>query len=159
MNYIILNIRNSIINLPIIHPTMIQHKNYHWKTLKAFIQESSQNIQELNQNIQELQKVTMSSSQNMQELKNATMSNTQNLQELKQFTHQAFASIEGQIDYLVAELNKIKEEELQSQLMAQGHYMIDEDDTSNSCHEHVPNTTILESEEIVDDNVEEEKKE
>jgi hypothetical protein len=31
-------------------------------TLKAFIQESTQNIQELNQNIQELQKVTMSNS-------------------------------------------------------------------------------------------------
>jgi len=56
-------------------------------TLKAFIQESSQNIQEL-------QKVTMSSSQNMQELKNVIMSNSQNLQELKQFTHQAFAKME-----------------------------------------------------------------
>jgi hypothetical protein len=38
-------------------------------TLKAFIQESNQNIQELNQNIQELQKVTMSNSQNLQELR------------------------------------------------------------------------------------------
>jgi hypothetical protein len=67
--------------------------------------------------------------------------------------------MEGQIDYLVVELNIIEEEELQSQLMAQGHYMIDEDDTSNSCHEHVPNTTILYSEEIVDDNEEVEKDE
>jgi len=37
--------------------------------------------------------------------------------------------------------------------------MIDEDDASNSCHEHVPATTILESEEIVDNNEEEEKEE
>jgi hypothetical protein len=105
--------------------------------LKAFIQQSSQAIQEL---------------------KNATMSNSQNLQELKQFTHQAFAKMEGQIDYLVAELNRIGEEELQSQLMAQGHCMIDEDDASHYCHEHVPDTTIQESKETVDNN-EEEKEE
>jgi hypothetical protein len=37
--------------------------------------------------------------------------------------------------------------------------MIDEDDASHSCHEHVPNTTILESKEIVDNNEEEEKEE
>jgi hypothetical protein len=58
--------------------------------------------------------------------------------------------MEGEIDYLVAEFNRIEEEELQSQLMAQEHYMIDEDDASHSCHEHVPDTTILESKEIVD---------
>jgi hypothetical protein len=41
------------------------------------------------------------------------------------------------------------------------HYtsMINEDDASNSCHKHVPATTILESEEIMDDNEEEEKEE
>jgi hypothetical protein len=38
--------------------------------------------------------------------------------------------------------------------MAQWHYMIDEDDASHSCHEHVPDTTILESKEIVDKNEE-----
>jgi hypothetical protein len=95
----------------------------------------------------------------MQELKNATMSNSQNLQELMQFTHQAFANMEGNIDYLVVELNIIEEEELQSQQMAQGHYMIDEDDASHSCHEYVPDTTIHESKEIVDNNEKEEKKE
>jgi len=42
--------------------------------------------------------------------------------------------------------------------MAHGHYMIDEDDASHSCHEHVPDTIILESKEIVDNNEEEEKK-
>jgi len=115
------------------------------ETIKAFIQTSNQNIQGLNQNIEEL--------------KNATMSNSQNLQELKQFTHHAFVKMEGQIDYLVAELNKIEEEELQGQLMAQGHYMIDEQNASHSCHEHVLDTTIVKSEEIVDDNKEVEKEE
>jgi hypothetical protein len=32
-NCTILNIRSSITNLPILHPTIIRHKNYHWKTL------------------------------------------------------------------------------------------------------------------------------
>jgi hypothetical protein len=35
-----------------------------------------------------------------------------------QFTHQAIVKMEGEIDYLVAEFNRIEEEELQSQLMA-----------------------------------------
>jgi predicted nucleic-acid-binding protein len=42
--------------------------------------------------------------------------------------------------------------------MARGHYMIDEDESNNSCHEHVQTTTTLESEEIIDNN-EEEKEE
>jgi hypothetical protein len=37
-----------------------------------------------------------------------------------------------------------EEEELQSQLMAKGHYMIDEDDSRNSYREHVQATTTLE---------------
>jgi hypothetical protein len=52
----------------------------------------------------------------------------------------------------------MEEEELQSQLMAEGHYMINEDDASHSCHENVPDTIILESNEI-DNNEEEGKKE
>jgi hypothetical protein len=83
------------------------------------------------------------------------MSNSQNLQKLTQLTHQAFAKMEGHIDYLVAELNRIEEEELQCQQMAQGHYMIDEDDANHSCHEHVSDTTVLESKKIVDNNEEE----
>ena len=64
--------------------------------------------------------------------------------------------MEGQIDHLVAEFNRIEEEELlQSQKMAIGQYMIDEDDTSNSDHEHVQATTTLGNEEIVDDIVKE----
>jgi hypothetical protein len=43
--------------------------------------------------------------------------------------------------------------------MATGHYMIDENDFSNSYHEHVPTITIFESEEIVDSNEEKEKEE
>jgi hypothetical protein len=62
------------------------------------------------------------------------------------------AKLEGQIDYLVVEFNIIEDEEFQSQLMARGHYMIDEDESSNSCHGHVPATTILESEKIVYNN-------
>jgi hypothetical protein len=41
------------------------------------------------------------------------------------------------MEYLVAEVTRIEEEELQGQLMADGHYMIDEDDSSNLHHEHV----------------------
>jgi hypothetical protein len=41
--------------------------------------------------------------------------------------------------------------------MATGHYMIHEDESSNSCNEHVPATAIFESEEI-EDNIDEEKK-
>jgi hypothetical protein len=52
----------------------------------------------------------------------------------------------------------MEEEELQSQLMDEGHYMIDEDDASHSCYEHVPDTTILESKEIVDNIEEQEEK-
>jgi hypothetical protein len=37
--------------------------------------------------------------------------------------------------------------------------MIDKDDASNFDHKHVPATTILESEEIVDNDEEEEKNE
>jgi hypothetical protein len=58
-------------------------------------------------------------------MKNATVENTQ-----------AIARIEGQMEYLVAEVTRIEEEELQGQLMADGHYMIDADDSSNLHHEH-----------------------
>jgi hypothetical protein len=47
--------------------------------------------------------------QNLQELQKVTMSSSQNIQELKQFTHQAIAKMEGEIDYLVAEFNRIEE--------------------------------------------------
>jgi uncharacterized coiled-coil protein SlyX len=86
--------------------------------------------------------------QTISDVNSATMENTQ-----------AIAKIEGQLEYLVAEVTKIEEEEFQSQLMAKGHYMIDEDDASHSCHEHVPTITMFENEEIVDSNEEKEKEE
>jgi hypothetical protein len=45
----------------------------------------------------------------------------------------------------------MEEEEFQSQLMARGHYMIDEDESSNPHHEHVQATTTLESEDVVEE--------
>ena len=68
----------------------------------------------------------MVNSQSIHEIKDAAMANTE-----------AIARLEGQIDHLVAELNRIKEEELQSQEMVRGQYMIDKDAYSNSYHEHV----------------------
>jgi hypothetical protein len=57
----------------------------------------------------------------MQELKNVTMVDIPAIQEIEdalkafmQNTGQAIAKLEGQFDYLVAELNKMEEEELQS---------------------------------------------
>jgi uncharacterized coiled-coil protein SlyX len=81
-------------------------------------------------------------------VKNVVMENTQ-----------VIARIEGQLEYLVAKVTRIEEEEFRSQLMAEGHYMIDEDNASYSCHEHVPIITMFENEEIVDSNEEEEKEE
>jgi hypothetical protein len=86
--------------------------------------------------------------QAISDVKSATMDNTQ-----------AIARIEGQLEYLVVEVTRIEEEEFRSQLMAEGHYMIDEDDASHSCHEHVPTITMFENEEIVDSNEEKEKEE
>jgi arginine utilization protein RocB len=49
----------------------------------------------------------------------------------------AVARLEGQFGHLVAEFNRIEEEEFQSQEMVRGQYMIDEDCPSNRHHEHV----------------------
>jgi hypothetical protein len=65
-------------------------------------------------------------------IKDATMVNAQEI-----------AKLEEQVGHLVAKFNKIEEEEVQSQLTAKGYYMIGEDDTSNSCHEHAQVTTTL----------------
>ena len=63
----------------------------------------------------------MVSSQSMHEIKATTMVNIE-----------AIARLEGQLSHLVAEFNRIEEEEFQSQEMARGQYMIDEDASSNS---------------------------
>jgi hypothetical protein len=100
-------------------------------------------------NLEDTLKVFMElTGQAISDVKNAVMENTQ-----------AIAKIKGQFKYLVAEVTRREEEEFQSLLMATGHYMIDEDDFSNSYHEHVLAITIFESEEIVDSNQEEEKEE
>ena len=82
-------------------------------TLKAFIQSNSQILQEI-------KNVTIVNSQSIYEIKDAAMANTE-----------AIARVEGQLGYLVVEFNRIEEEELQSQEMARGQYMIDEDGPNN----------------------------
>ena len=67
---------------------------------------------------------------------------------------EVIARLEGQIDHLVVEFNRIEEEKLQIQEMARGQYMIYEDDILTH-HEHVQATTTCGSEEIVDDIVSE----
>jgi hypothetical protein len=84
--------------------------------------------------IQSTDKFVQAIDKNIQELKNATMANSRDIQELKG----SVARIEGQIGHLVTELNRIEEEELQSQLMIERHHMSDEDDSGNSYHEHAP---------------------
>jgi hypothetical protein len=81
-----------------------------------------------------------------QEIIDATVANTE-----------AVARLEGQIGHLVAEFNKIEEEELQSQEMAKGQYMIDDDCPNDPHHEHVQATTTLVSEERANNHEEEEE--
>jgi hypothetical protein len=64
---------------------------------------------------------------------------------------EAIARLEGQFGHLVAEFNRTKEKEFQSQEMARGQYMIDEDCPSDPHHEHVQATTTFESEEVVEE--------
>lgn len=85
--------------------------------------------------MQELKNVTMGDSSAIREIKDATMANTSAIQRL-----------ERQLNHLVAEFNRLEEEEFQSQLMAEGHYMIDEDDSSYLHYEHVQATTTFGSE-------------
>jgi hypothetical protein len=59
------------------------------------------------------------------------------------------------MEYLVAEVTRIEEEELQGKLMANGHYMIDEDDFSNLHHVHVQATTTFGSEVVFEEIVNE----
>jgi hypothetical protein len=81
--------------------------------------------------------------QPIQEITDATMANIETI-----------ARLEGLLDHLVAEFNRIEEEELQSQEMARGQYMINEDGPHNSYHEHVQATTFG-SEEVVKETVNE----
>jgi hypothetical protein len=76
-------------------------------------------------------------------MKDSAMANTE-----------AIARLEGQLGHLIVEFNRIEEEEFQTQEMARGHYMINEDSPNNFYHEHLQATTRG-SEEIVDDTVSE----
>jgi hypothetical protein len=138
-------------------------------TLKVFMERTGQSTIQVPQpklSLEEMLKVFMedtfkafihSNSQTMQELKNVTMVDIPAIQEIEdtlkalQNIGQAIAKLEGQFDYRVAELNKMEEEELQSQLMARGHYMIDVDDSNNPHHEHVQATTTRDSEDVVEE--------
>jgi hypothetical protein len=81
-----------------------------------------------------------------QEIIDATVANTE-----------AVARLEGQFGHLVAEFNRIEEEELQSQEMVRGQYMIDEYCPCDRHHEHVQTTTTLVSKERADNHEEEEE--
>jgi hypothetical protein len=94
--------------------------------------------------LQEIKDATMVSSQSIQEIKDTAMANTETI-----------ARLEGQIDHLVAKLNIIEQEELQSQEIAREQYMTNVDDISNPYHEHVQATTTRGSEEIVNETISE----
>ena len=79
----------------------------------------------------------MVNSQSMYEIKDAAMANIE-----------AIARLEGELGHVVGEFNRIEEEELQSQDITKGQYMIDENGSNNSHHEHVQATTFG-SEEVV----------
>jgi hypothetical protein len=101
----------------------------------------------LESSLEDMMKALMQSTDKfMQRTDQAVQSNTRDIQELKG----SVARIEGQIGHLVTELNRIEEEELQSQLMIERHYMSDEDDSENFYHEYAQVTTTLDEDEIVD---------
>jgi hypothetical protein len=112
-------------------------------TLKEFMERIGQStiqVPQLESSLEDTLKAFMHlTCQSFSEVKNATMANIL-----------AIGSLEGQLDRLVAELNIMEEEELQSQLMVEIHYMIDDDDFSNPHHEHVQATTTLGSEASVE---------
>jgi hypothetical protein len=121
------------------------------ETLKEFMELVGQPTipasqkQSLEETLEEFRKTV---NQPCQEIIDATVANTE-----------VVARLEGQLSHLVAEFNRIEEEELQSQEMAIGQYMIDEDCPSDPHHEHVQATTTLVSEERADNHKEEEKEE
>jgi hypothetical protein len=97
-----------------------------------------------------LRALILSTEKFMQRTDQAIQSNSRDIQELKSYTTQAMSRLEGQIGHLFTELNRIEEEELQSQLMIERHYMSDEHDSENSYHEHAQATTTLDENEVVD---------
>jgi hypothetical protein len=129
----------------VFHPSSYDHlpqKSSLEDTLKEFIERTGQSTIHVSQpksSLEDTLKVFMerTGQSTIQEIKDATMANIL-----------AIERLEWQFDRLVAELNRMEEDEFQSQLMAERHYMIDEDDSSNPHHEHVQATTTLESEAV-----------
>jgi hypothetical protein len=79
-----------------------------------------------------MQELKNANSQAIQELKNAIITNTRDIQGL----HQAMSRLKGQMNHLV-ELNRIEEEEFQSQMMTEKHYLVDEDEVVDNEEEQV----------------------
>jgi hypothetical protein len=100
--------------------------------------------------MQSTDKFIQSTEKFMQRTDQAIQSNNRDIQELKSYTTQAMSRLEGQIGHLVTELNRIEEEELQSQLMIERDYMSDEDDFKIFYHEHAQVTTTLDEDEVMD---------
>jgi hypothetical protein len=116
------------------------------ETLKEFMQLTGQSTSLVSQELSledTLEAFRQTINQPIQEITDATMANTE-----------AIARLKGQVDHLFSEFNIVKEEELQSQEIARGQYMIDEDGPINSYHEHVQATTFG-SEEVVKETVNE----
>jgi hypothetical protein len=113
------------------------------ETLKEFIELVGQPTIPVSQELSledTLEVIRKTVNQPCQEIIDATVANTE-----------AFARLEGQFGHLVVEFNRIEEEKFQSQEMARGQYMIDEDCPSDPHHEHVQATTTFESEEVVEE--------
>jgi hypothetical protein len=135
----------------VLHPSSydpLPQKSLLEDTLKEFMEITGQSTIQVRQpesSLEDTLKAFMHlTGQFFSNVKNATMANTL-----------AIESLEGQLDRLVAELNRMEEEELQSQLMVERHYMIDDDDFNNPHHKHVQATTTLGSEEVVEEIVNE----
>jgi hypothetical protein len=129
----------------VFHPSSYDHfpkKSSLKDTLKEFMERTRQSTIQVPQpesSLEDTLKAFMHlTGQSFSDVKNATMANTSSIE-----------SLEGQLDRLIAELNRMEEEELQSQLIVKRHYKIDEDDSSNPHHEHVQAPTTLESEKVV----------
>ena len=116
------------------------------ETLKEFLQVTGQSTIPVSQELSledTLEAFRQTVNQSFHEITDATMENTETITRL-----------EGQLDHLVVEFNIVEEEELQSQDMARGQYMIVEDGSNNSYHEHVQASTFR-NEEVVKETVNE----
>jgi hypothetical protein len=101
--------------------------------MKACIYNQTALMQSTNKFIQSTEKF-------MQQTDQAIQSNNRDIQELKSYV----ARIEGQIGHLVTESNRIEEEEFQSPLIIERHYMSDEDEVVDNKEEQVEHNERIE---------------